>query len=106
MVPDTRFPLSDFQGVLRVRGEVFQDVAEGFGGCWGGCRCGFESAAEELDKTRGGLEMQADITSGTSVIQVRGEFDGGDGRTVLVTKVQVWLVPSKFKFGPKIAAWA
>jgi hypothetical protein len=61
---------------------------------------------KSLDKSRGGpTRTQSAILSGTSgnnVVQgPRGSNTGSMEGTILVTKVQVWIVPSKFKFGPK-----
>ena len=97
--PDTRFPLSDFQ-----RGEfcaceeeysktLLKDLEDA------GEVAGVEfirALPKNLDKTRGGpTRTQADITSGTSVIQgAKGSSTATMDGTVLVTKVQVWLVPS------------
>jgi hypothetical protein len=107
--PDTRFPLADFQ-----RGEfcaceeeysktLLKDLEEA------GEVAGVEfirPLPRSLDKTRGGpTRQQGAILSGTSGNNVvQGAVGSGTGTmegTVLVTKVQVWLVPSKFKFGPK-----
>jgi hypothetical protein len=107
--PDTRFPLADFQ-----RGEfcaceeeysktLLQDLEEA------GEVAGVEhiqALPNNLDKSRGGpTRQQSAIMSGTSGNNVTQMPVGvGTGKmegTVLVTKVQVWLVPSKFKFGPK-----
>ena len=107
--PDTRFPLIEFQ-----RGEfcaceeeysktLLKDLEEA------GEVAGVEfirSLPKSLDKTRGGpTRMQSAILSGTSgnnlVQGAKGSATGTMEGTVLVTKVQVWLVPSKFKFGPK-----
>jgi hypothetical protein len=107
--PDTRFALTDFQ-----RGEfcaceeeysktLLQDLEEA------GEVAGVEwirPLPKSLDKSRGGpTRTQSAILSGTSgnnVIQgPRGSATGSMEGTILVTKVQVWIVPSKFKFGPK-----
>src|SRR6266850_2702659 len=105
--PDTRFPLVDFQ-----RGEfcaseeeysktLLKDLEEA------GEVAGVEYVQplpRNLDKGRGGpTRMGGDL-----IPQVRGGqvgSGGGPGQStkatgvVLVTKVQVWIVPSKFKFG-------
>jgi hypothetical protein len=107
--PDTRFPLVDFQ-----RGEfcaseeeysktLLKDLEEA------GEVAGVEFIAalpRSLDKSRGGpTRTQSAILSGTSGNNiVQGPAGAGSDRlegTVIVTKVQVWLVPSKYKFGPK-----
>jgi hypothetical protein len=107
--PDTRYALVDFQ-----RGEfcaseeeysktLLQDLEDA------GEVAGVEYIAplpNNLDKTRGGpTRTMSSIISGTSGSNVTsGPGSGAYGKmegVVLVTKVQVWLVPSKFKFGPK-----
>jgi len=106
--PDTRFPLADFQ-----RGEfcaceeeysktLLQDLEDA------GEVAGVEHISplpNNLDRSRGGpTRQQSAILSGTSGNNLIQGPTGAGGKmegTVLVTKVQVWLVPSKFKFGPK-----
>jgi hypothetical protein len=104
--PDTRYPIVDFQ-----RGEfcaseeeysktLLKDLEEA------GEVAGVDFVQpmpRNLDKARGGpTRMGTDLMN----IGGRGPIVGGPGSTkdkatgvVLVTKVQVWIVPSKFKFG-------
>jgi hypothetical protein len=106
--PDTRYPIVDFQ-----RGEfcaseeeysktLLKDLEEA------GEVAGVDFVQplpRNIDKSRGGpTRMGSDLLSGTGR---GGALVSGPGGTrtnaatgcVLVTKVQVWIVPSKFKFG-------
>jgi hypothetical protein len=111
-LPDTRYPLVDFQkGEFCASEEEYsktllKDLEEA------GEVAGVEfiqPLPKNLDKSRGGpTRTQSAIMSGTSgnnIAPMPVGAGGGAGSsmegTVLVTKVQVWLVPSKFKFGPK-----
>jgi hypothetical protein len=107
--PDTRYPLVDFlKGEFCASEEEYsktllQDLEEA------GEVAGVEfiqPLPRNLDKSRGGpTRTQSAImagTSGNNIVQTPvGTAGGAMEGTVLVTKVQVWLVPSKFKFGKK-----
>ena len=106
--PDTRYPIVDFQ-----RGEfcaceeeysktLLKDLEEA--GEVAGVDF-IQPLPRNFDKSRGGpTRMGSDL-----IPPVRGGQDGGGGRNgppatkasgvVLVTKVQVWIVPSKFSSG-------
>ncbi len=100
--PDTRFPLVDFQ-----KGEFCGSEEEYSKATLRDLEAAGEVAGIEwvkplprnMDSVRGG---QTRTTMDLTTTQ-RGVFLTGPTKsegTVLVTKLQVWIVPSKFKFGP------
>src|SRR4029077_189723 len=107
--PDTRFPLVEFQ-----RGEFCASEEEYSKTLLQDLEASGEVAGVEfiaplpraLDKSRGGpTRTTSAILSGTSANNLAtGPVGTGGGKmegNVLVTKVQVWIVPNKYKFGPK-----
>jgi hypothetical protein len=100
--PDTRFPLTDFQsGEFCAAEEEYSMAAlrklEAVGEVAGTEH--IQPLPQNLDKLRGGpTRASIDVSSNK-----QNEWLYGTGKTeglVLVTKMQVWLTPSKFTYGP------
>ena len=106
--PDTRFPLTDFQ-----RGEFcaceeeygktllqdLEDAGEVAGVEWSG-RCQGILTKPEEDRRDGQRSVILRGPSWNGGERAEGHQNGATGG-ILVTKVQVWIVPSKFKFGER-----
>lgn len=100
--PDTTHPLTDFQkGRFCASEEDYnmgqlyelQSVGEVAGVEF------IEALPRDLSKSRGG---ETRSTVATSAVTRTRQFDSSNhAENVIVTKVQRWIVPSQFKFGPK-----